>query len=296
MNKFMFIKKIKRCLSTLFCLSLLGIICLSQMASAKTIQANDSTTLYYEESGSGDPIIFIPGWTASHEFFNRQVPYFNKNYHVIAMDPRGQGLSQATLDHNNYKQHGEDLAHLIDALNLKNITLIGWSFGCFDAYAYIRLKGINNLKTFVCIDASPHTDGSSWRSRASLHKADLIQQMENRYQFAPLWAQSMVDHKLTSSELSWIVNESLRTPSYVALLLLFDALNSDYTPEAVLLDKSRIPTINFVSEPMASSAKIWLKTHAPHAKIIIMGEKHMAFWEYSDRFNNDLENFLTQQK
>lgn len=68
-NKKTSIKKIIRYLSVLFSLSLSDIVFLSQMASAKIIQANDNTTLYYEESGSGDPIIFIPGWTVSHEFF-----------------------------------------------------------------------------------------------------------------------------------------------------------------------------------------------------------------------------------
>ena len=92
-------------------------------------------------AGSGQTIVFVPGWTFSHDVFYRQISYFSKHYHVIAVDPRSQGLSPMTLENNNYDQHGKDLANLIDKLQLKHIILVGWSAGCFDAYAYMRAKG-----------------------------------------------------------------------------------------------------------------------------------------------------------
>ncbi|MSP53861.1 MAG: alpha/beta hydrolase [Gammaproteobacteria bacterium] len=265
--------------------------------SSNYAQVKDETTLYYEESGSGQTIIFIPGWTFSHEVFDRQVDYFSKKYRVITIDPRSQGRSPVTLENNYYDQHGKDLANLIDKLQLKHVILVGWSAGCFDAYAYIREKGTSNLKAFVCIDASPIANGGdkAWKAPASLHNgADVMRQLQhNRYQFTLEFSQGMVDHKLTSHELDWIARQSLQTPTYVALLLLFDSVNANYQQEVMLLDKSGIPTLNVVSKPMGENATVWLKANAPHSKIVIFGERHMMFWEHAEQFNKILNSFLT---
>lgn len=262
------------------------------------VQIKDETTLHYEDTGSGQTIIFIPGWTFSYEVFDRQIDYFSKNYRVIAIDPRSQGGSEVTLEKNYYGQHGKDLANLIDKLQLKHVILIGWSAGCFDAYAYIREKGTSNIKAFVCIDASPIANGgdNAWKAPLALHNgADAMKQIQNnRYKFTREFSEGMVDHKLTSDELDWIMHQSLQTPTYVALLLLSDAVNSNYQQEAMLLDKSGIPTLNVVAKPMGKQATVWLKANAPHSKIVIFGDRHMMFWEYADEFNKILKNFLLE--
>jgi pimeloyl-ACP methyl ester carboxylesterase len=81
--------------------------------------------LYYEDQGHGQPIIFIPGWTGTHLFFEKQTSYFSQQYRVITFDPRGQGLSPSTLTHNTYEQHGKDLDDLIKKLKLKEVILVG---------------------------------------------------------------------------------------------------------------------------------------------------------------------------
>ncbi len=255
----------------------------------------DQANLYYEEVGSGQTILFIPGWTATHQFFSKQVSYFSSKYRVITFDPRGQGLSPVTLNNNDYLQHGKDLASLINQLKLKNVVLVGWSWGCYDAYAYVRQYGVNNIRAFVCIDAAPKAFGSEGQWRASVNQSDIggiIQQLENnRYSFTSSWVQSMLEKPLDNIKRKQVVDEVLRTPTYVALLLMFDALNSDYSPEAKLLDQSQIPMLEVISETMEKDAKAWLTSNAPQAHVEIMG-KHMMFWERSDEFNPILEDFI----
>ena len=275
-----------------------GVLLLSPVVFAESspfLTLSDNTSLYYEEAGNGQPIIFIPGWTATHHFFSHQISYFSSKYRVITFDPRGQGLSPATLNNNDYLQHGKDLASLINQLKLKNVVLVSWSWGCYDAYAYVRQYGVNNIKAFVCIDAAPKAFGPEGQWRASVNQSDIggiIQQMENnRYGFTSAWVQSMLEKPLDDTKRTLIVDEVLRTPTYVALLLMFDALNSDYGPEAKLLDQSHVPTLEIISEAMANDAKAWLKNNSPHAQVEVMG-KHMMFWEHADKFNPILENFL----
>ncbi len=259
------------------------------------VKLSDNVKLFYHDSGKGPVIVFVPGWTMSSEVFKAQMTYFNKKYRVITLDPRSQGRSSVTLENNDYTQHGADLAHFLDALGLKKVTLVAWSWGCNDAYAYVRLKGVSNLRAFVCVDASPKSSGGKdeWvgADYSDWGTAVVQPMMYNRSQFAPAWAQSMVEHKLTPAEQEWIVKESFHTPTYAALQLLLDAIYADYRPEARLLNSCGIPTLDFVSQHSAVNATKWLHANAPNAQIKIMG-KHLMFWEHPDEFNQTLNEFL----
>jgi len=259
------------------------------------INIQDDVRLFYQDSGRGQTLILIPGWTMSSEIFKAQIAHFSKKYRVIALDPRSQGHSSITLENNTYTQHGSDLARFIEILGLKKVVLVAWSWGCYDAYAYIRLKGVDNLKAFVCIDAPPKSSGNK-KEWAALDYQDwgaaVIQpMMYHRVQFAHSWAQSMVDHKLRPEEQDWIVRESFHTPTYAALELNLDAIYADYRPEAKLLDINQVPTLDFVAEHWASAAKKWLHVNAPHANVKVIS-KHLMFWEHPDEFNQALDEFL----
>lgn len=258
-------------------------------------QLSDNVKLFYHDSGKGPVIVFIPGWTMSFEVFKSQITYFDKKYRVIALDPRSQGHSSITLENNDYMQHGADLARFLATLGLKKVTLVAWSWGCNDAYAYIRLKGVKNLRSFVCVDVSPKSSGGKdeWAvfDYPDWGTAVVQPMMYSRYQFAQVWVQSMVERKLSYADRSYFVRESFRTPTYVALQLLLDAIYSDYRPEARLLNNCGIPTLDFVSQQYAVNATKWLHTNAPNTKIKIMG-KHLMFWEHPDEFNQALNEFL----
>src|SRR5262245_13386749 len=94
----------------------------SGLAAGQYVTINDDVDLYYEEAGEGAPLVLVPGWTASAVVFEHQFDHFSKSHHVVVYDPRSQGLSTRTLEHNNYAQHGRDLATLIDKLGLKHVS------------------------------------------------------------------------------------------------------------------------------------------------------------------------------
>lgn len=256
---------------------------------------SDNVKLFYHDSGKGQVIVFIPGWTMTSEIFKAQMTYFNKKYRVITLDPRSQGRSSVTLENNDYTQHGADLAHFLDALKLKKVTLVAWSWGCYDAYAYIRLKGVSNLRAFVCVDASPKSSGrkDEWGGPDYPDWGTAIVQpvMYNRYHFTQAWAQLRIERKLTPAEQEWIVQESFHTPTYAALQLILDAIYADYRPEAKLLNSCGIPTLDFVAQHFTVNATRWLHTNAPNANIKIM-DQHFMFWEQPDEFNQTLSAFL----
>jgi pimeloyl-ACP methyl ester carboxylesterase len=95
----------------------------------KYIEVEPGVELYYEDYGQGTPLLFVPGWTFTGEVFEHQVAHFAATHRVIVVDPRGQGRSSVTLHGNDYATHGADLAKLIKALELRDVVLVGWSFG-----------------------------------------------------------------------------------------------------------------------------------------------------------------------
>ena len=105
------------------------------MSTGQYIRVSPDLELYYEEAGAGTPIIFIPGWAGTTEFYVHQMSYFAKNYRALTYDPRSQGRSSKTLENNHYAQHGKDLKAFMDALDLQDVTLVALSAGCFDVYA-----------------------------------------------------------------------------------------------------------------------------------------------------------------
>ena len=97
--------------------------------TGKYIDVNDAK-IYYEEYGQGEPLIFLHGNNGSIEDFYQQIPFFAKQYRVIAIDTRGQGKStDLTNTPYTYEQFSNDLLQVIQKLNLKKVNLIGWSDG-----------------------------------------------------------------------------------------------------------------------------------------------------------------------
>src|ERR1700722_17048872 len=85
--------------------------------------------MYYEQYGTGSPLLIINGNGGDISIFKNQIPYFMKSYHVILADSRAQGKSVDTGDSLSYEQMTDDLNALLDTLHLDSCYVIGWSDG-----------------------------------------------------------------------------------------------------------------------------------------------------------------------
>jgi pimeloyl-ACP methyl ester carboxylesterase len=94
---------------------------------------HDGVTLYYETYGSGEPLLLVHGNGASIGSLRRQIEHFRKEYQVIAMDSRDHGKSSDSQGPLTYEKMTDDLAALIDHLQLGRVHVLGWSDGGIEA-------------------------------------------------------------------------------------------------------------------------------------------------------------------
>lgn len=95
-------------------------------------------SLYYEEAGQGEPIIFVHGHSLDHRMWDEQFSVFAKKYHVIRYDLRGYGISSSQTEDYQF-MHAEDLITLMDSLRIQKAHIVGLSLGGFitaDMLAY----------------------------------------------------------------------------------------------------------------------------------------------------------------
>src|SRR5678815_1887520 len=121
-----------------------------------TITTKDGTQLYYNDWGTGQPVVFSHGWPLSSEAFEDQMFYLaSHGFRCIAHDRRGHGRSSQPWTGNDLDTYGDDLAALVEALDLKNAVHVGHSTGGGEVVRYIGRHGTRRVAKAVLIGAVP---------------------------------------------------------------------------------------------------------------------------------------------
>lgn len=121
-----------------------------------TITTRDGTKIYYKDWGTGQPVVFSHGWPLSADAFEDQMFFLAANgYRCIAHDRRGHGRSDQSWDGNNLDAYADDLAELVEALDLKDAIHVGHSTGGGEVVRYIGRHGTKRVGKAVLIGAIP---------------------------------------------------------------------------------------------------------------------------------------------
>ncbi|ALJ36711.1 alpha/beta hydrolase [Azospirillum brasilense] len=121
-----------------------------------TISTKDGTRIYYKDWGSGQPVVFSHGWPLSADAWDGQMLFFGQQgYRVIAHDRRSHGRSDQTWAGNHMDQYADDLAELLDALDVRDAVMIGHSTGGGEVARYIGRHGTGRVAKAVLVGAVP---------------------------------------------------------------------------------------------------------------------------------------------
>jgi len=118
------------------------------------ITTKDGTQIYYNDWGRGEPVCFSHGWPLSADAFEDQMFFLaSRGYRCIAHDRRGHGRSGQPWNGNDLDTYADDLAELVQQLDLKNVTHVGHSTGGGEVARYIGRHGTKRVAKAVLIGA-----------------------------------------------------------------------------------------------------------------------------------------------
>ena len=121
-----------------------------------TITTKDGTQIYYNDWGQGQAVVFSHGWPLSADAFEDQMFFLaGRGYRCIAHDRRGHGRSSQPWNGNDLDTYADDLAELVDHLDLANAVHVGHSTGGGEVARYIARHGTNRVAKAVLIGAIP---------------------------------------------------------------------------------------------------------------------------------------------
>jgi len=120
------------------------------------VTTRDGTQIYYKDWGTGQPVVFSHGWPLSADAWEDQMFYLvSRGYRCIAHDRRGHGRSSQPWDGNDLDHYADDLATLVETLDLKNAVHVGHSTGGGEVARYVARHGTKRVEKVVLISAIP---------------------------------------------------------------------------------------------------------------------------------------------
>lgn len=271
--------------------------------TSKRVSVADGVELRVLRAGSGDPILFVPGWSYSGEVFVQQLTELAEHYDVIAIDPRGHGQSSKPLTGNSFPQRGRDLGEVIEALGLTNLTLAGWSFGVLDVLSYLRQNGHARVAKLILIDEPPRvpfdpSNPEEWGEAGLSHDGlpAFIQFLStNRQGFLEYISSDALGVPAEEAALDpatiRMVADGAQTPEHIAIITGAEGLSTDLSPTAIEFDASGKPLLFFAKEEWAEDGERWVAKNLPHAEFATM-PVHAGFLTEPEVFNARVRTFL----
>ena len=121
-----------------------------------TITTSDGTQIYYKDWGSGQPVVFSHGWPLNGDGWEAQMLHLASNgYRCIAHDRRGHGRSSQPWNGNNMDTYADDLAALIEHLDLRDAMMVGHSTGGGEVTRYLGRHGTGRVARAAIVSAIP---------------------------------------------------------------------------------------------------------------------------------------------
>jgi len=264
------------------------------------LMTTDNTNIYYEIEGEGDPIVFIHGFTESHNSFKIQQKVLSKKYKVISYDLRGHGKSDRVDYGLSLERFALDLRELIDYLELENIVLVGWSMGASVIFEYINLFGMERLSKICIIDKSPRViNDDAWHlglyhgkytMDEALNDLDLIR--TNWSEFADKFIHIMAPY-FTEKQIKRSMEKMEENSPNVMYNMWKSMVEKDYRH---ILENITIPTLIIFGEKSTFySVEVgrYLLSKVKLSKLEIFEDcTHLLVLENPIKFNRVLDDFI----
>ena len=269
-----------------------------------TITTKDGTNISFKDWGQGQPVVFSHGWPLSADAWDAQMMFLGaRGYRVIAHDRRSHGRSDQTWTGNDMDTYADDLAAVLDALDVENATLVGHSTGGGEVAHYIGRYGTERVGKAVLVSAVPplmlktadNPNGTPLQVFDDIRKGVL----DNRSQFYLDLTMPFFGYNRDGANVSEGVRQSFWLQGMMGGIKgQYDCIHEfsevDYTED---LKKMTIPVLVVHGDddqivPIAAAAEQSAKI-APNATLkVYEGAPHGLPITHQDRLNADLLAFI----
>lgn len=271
-----------------------------------TITTQDGTQIFYKDWGSGKPVVFSHGWPLNADAWDAQMLFLVQHgCRVIAHDRRGHGRSTQSAHGNNMDTYADDLASLLDSLDIQGATLVGHSTGGGEVAHYIGRHGTRRVARAVLIGAVPPimAKSAAYPNGLPLEVFDNIRKSvaDNRSQFykdlaVPFFGFNRPDAKVSQGTVDAFWAQGMTGGILGQYLCVKEFSEVDYTED---LKKMTIPTLILHGDddqivPIGNAAELSVKI-APNARLkVYKGASHGMCVINADKVNADLLAFINQ--
>jgi len=271
-----------------------------------TITTKDGTQIYYKDWGKGPVVTFSHGWPLNSDAWDGQMLFLvQKGFRVVAHDRRGHGRSTQVSSGNDMNGYADDLAAVIEALDLKEATLVGHSTGGGEVARYIGRYGTKRVAKSVLVAAVPPIMLKSATNPEGL-PMDVFDNlrtgiMKDRSQFYKDLATPFYGANKGVKVSQGILDQFWLWSMQAGLLNAYESIKAfsetDFTDD---LKKFDVPTLVMHGEddqivPVKNSAKKSAKLIKDAKEIYYPGAPHGLTATHQDQVNSDLLAFLRDE-
>lgn len=269
-----------------------------------TLTLRDGTELYYKDWGTGQPILLSHGWPLSADMWEYQMLFLaQRGYRVIAFDRRGFGRSSQPWEGYDYDTFADDIAELVEKLDLKNVVLAGFSMGGGDVVRYIARKGTARVAKLALISAvtplfmktADHPEGTDKAVFEGI-RAGLA---ADRPQFLDDFSTLFYGTNRQGAKVSQgILKQTLAIALQASIKGTIDCVTAfsetDFRPDMKKID---VPTLVIHGDddqvvPMAATGKLAAELIAGSRLKVYAGAPHATCFTHKDQVNADLLAFI----
>ncbi|KRN89319.1 alpha/beta fold hydrolase [Ligilactobacillus ceti] len=264
------------------------------------LKTNDNVDLHYEVSGSGKPLLLLPGWTCTTEFWQKNVPTLSKHFKVITLDFRGHGQSDKVFSGHRIARYAMDVKNVLDTLDVEHVTVLGWSMGAAVLWSYLELFGNHRVDSLICVDQSPAQYVQAdwqWGQKACFDVETFIQTCAAIKYDPSGSAAGLVSaclHNIpTDEEAELLASEINRCPGQIRIDIMRDHTNLDWRD---FIPNIKVPTLVCVarnSQVFDWHGSAWVGANIPNAQTVFFENSgHMLFWDEPEKFNQTVIDFI----
>jgi pimeloyl-ACP methyl ester carboxylesterase len=270
-----------------------------------TFKTQDGTEIYYKDWGSGKPVLFSHGWPLDADMWEYQMEYLSsRGYRTIAFDRRGFGRSSQPWTGYDYDTFADDIAQLIEHLDLKDVTLVGFSMGGGDVSRYIGKHGSARVAKLVLLGAVTPIFGKTADFPQGVEKSvfDGIKGglLKDRAQFISDFATPFYGINQGQVVSDGVLTQTLNIALLASLKGTVDCVtafaDTDFRPDMAKID---VPTLVIHGDgdqivPFETTGKLAAQLIKGAQLKVYKGAPHGFAVTHAQQLNEDLLSFIAQ--